>query len=71
MVILINPLQNGNMVRSNTLETRFTWLRNQLGHTQVDSEIALAIKEINECLNDLDDIVKNAIKEKITRQMNP
>lgn len=38
--------QNGNMVRSNTLETRFTWLRNQLGHTQVDSEIVLAIKEI-------------------------
>lgn len=58
---------NKNMVRSSKLETRFTWLRNQLGHTQVDSEIALVIKEINECLNDLDDIVKNTIKEKITR----
>ncbi|MBM6995993.1 hypothetical protein IM700_010080 [Paenibacillus sp. DXFW5] len=58
--------RDGIETRSDELETRFTWLRNQLGHTQQDSEITVVIKEINECWRDLDRIVKNVIKDKVS-----
>lgn len=51
--------------RSDRLETRFTWLRNQVGHTQEDSEIANVINEMKSCYKALNEIVKHAIKENV------
>ncbi|OZB94148.1 hypothetical protein [Paenibacillus sp. XY044] len=57
--------KDGSVTRSNELETRFTWLRNQLGHTQKNSEVTAVINEIKECWRELDRLVKSAIGDKI------
>ncbi|MGR6125673.1 hypothetical protein [Paenibacillus sp. SER-28] len=57
--------KDGTRKRSKRLETRFTWLRNQVGHTQEDSEITKAINEMKDCYKVLKEIVKQAIKENI------
>jgi hypothetical protein len=57
--------KDGTRKRSKRLETRFTWLRNQVGHTQEDSEITKAINEMKDCYKVLKEIVKQAIKENL------
>jgi hypothetical protein len=46
------------------METIYTWLRNQVGHTQSDSEILEVGRIIEEKLGDISMIVKKAIKLK-------
>jgi hypothetical protein len=46
------------------METIYTWLRNQVGHTQSDSEILEVGRLIEEKLGDMSTIVKKAIKLK-------
>jgi hypothetical protein len=43
-------------------ETIYTWLRNQVGHTQSDSEIIAVGRKIEEKLEEFSSIVKKAIK---------
>jgi hypothetical protein len=43
-------------------ETIYTWLRNQVGHTQSDSEIIVVGKMIEEKLGEFSTIVRKAIK---------
>ncbi|KOY17874.1 hypothetical protein [Paenibacillus xylanivorans] len=49
--------------RSRKFETRFTWLRNQVGHTQENSEITEVINKMKNCYKELQEIVKIAIEK--------
>jgi hypothetical protein len=55
------PPKNNKQPR---METIYTWLRNQVGHTQTNSEIVGIAKMIEEKLGDFEIIVKKAIKQR-------
>jgi len=57
--------KDGSFKRSDRFETRFTWLRNQVGHTQEDSDITNVINEMKSCHEASKEIVKHAIQENI------
>lgn len=51
-------------------ETKYTWLRNQLGHTQLSSKIEEVELEIHKCYPDLIRLVQEAINKYITNSAN-
>jgi hypothetical protein len=57
-------MKSGNP-RRNTDETIFTWLRNQVGHVDQETDISFIRKKIQEKLSDLTEIVKISIQQKI------